>query len=202
MKILLTTLGLFFSLSLICHAAQPRDCLNQIQASIDTCDAKTFEQLVDLERMTDSAIEALADAASQPGDKLALDPMLALPLMQLSGPQGTTIRNMLGREIQNYILNGVRSGSFAGRVPTGKNSGGLLSSLFANASNGRKEILAIGEAVADSDGWHMPFTLHDYGNNHDYRILGRFQATDNGAKLVEIENLDELVTQLQNEAQE
>lgn len=202
MRILFTAAGLLLSLSLNCHAAQPQDCLDQIQATIDTGDAETFARLVDLDRMTESAIEALVEAAAQPGDRLALDPMLALPLLQISGPQGAAIRNMLGKEIKNYILNSVRSGAFAGRLPAGKQSGGLMSSLFTNASSGRKEILAKGQPVADADGWHMPFTLHDYGNSHDYRIIGRFLATDTGARLVEIENLDELVTQLQNEAAE
>lgn len=202
MRIMFAILGLFLSIALNCQAAEPEDCLNRIQSAIDTCDATAFGQLVDLDSMTESAIDALAEIAAQPGDNFALDPMLALPLLQLSGPQGAALRNMLGTEIKKYILNGVASGSFAGRRPVREQTGGLMSSLFSNASNGRKEILAKGEPVAYDEGWHMPFTLHDYGNNHDYRIIGRFLATDSGAKLVEIENLDELVTQLQNEAAE
>lgn len=199
MKILMAALGIILSLSLNCHAAQPQDCLDRIQATLDTGDAETFAQLVDLDRMTEAAIEALADAAAQPGEKLVLDPMVALLFAQLSGSKGSAIRDMLGDEIKNYILNGVRSGSFAGRVPTRSRSGGILASLFANASTGRKEVLAKGAPVADAEGWHMPFIIHDYGNGQNYRIIGRFLATESGARLVEIENLEEIVAQLQNE---
>lgn len=202
MRIMFAILGLFLSIALNCQAGEPEDCLDRIQSAIDTCDANTFGQLVDLDRMTESTLNALSGIAAQPDGNFALDPLLALPLLQLSGPQGAALRNMLGTEIKKYILNGVGSGSFAGRQPIREQTGGLMSSLFSNASNGRKEILSKGEPVAYDEGWHMPFTLHDYGNNHDYRIIGRFLATDSGAKLVEIENLDELIDQLQKEAAE
>lgn len=202
MKIITQAACLVLYLSLACPvcATPPEQCLEQISTAIDTGDAEAFAQLIDVEQIMNNGLEMFMAEAQKPENSSQLAPMLALLFSQASGQGGQAIRGLLLQEAKSFVLNGVSSGAFAGKQLGNSKPQGMLAPLFANASLGRKEIRGVGAPVADDDGWYMPFTVHDYGNGQDYGIVGRFEPSANSARLVRIENLDQIFHQIQKEA--
>lgn len=201
----LPLLLLLFLLPLIpgqTYAAPPDDCLKQIGEAMDNGDAAAFEQLIDIDGILNSSLDLFLAEAQKSENASRLAPMLAILFSQAAGQGGQAIRNLLMQEAKAFVLNGVSSGAFAGRKPDSSQAQGMLAPLFANASLGRKEIRGMGEPVSDDDGWYMPFTVHDYGNDQDYAIVGRFEPVAGGVKLVGIENLDQIFNQIRREAAE
>ena len=86
-------------------------------------------------------------------------PMVALLFTQAASKEGN-VRSLLLNETRAFVLNGISSGAFAGRKPSGNTAQGLLAPLFADASTGRKEIKNVGQARRDGDGWLVPFVVH------------------------------------------
>ncbi len=177
-------------------AAPPDDCLSQISQAIENADAVAFEQAIDLDAIIDNSLKHFTGKT----DASKYGPVLPMLLAQLNTQGGQAIKSMRTPEAKALVRTGVRSGAFAGRPASGAPSQGVLAPLFANASMGRKEIRGAGEPAADAGGWLMPFSLHDYGNDSDYIIVGRFVPAESGAKLAAIENLEQLFEQIQKEA--
>lgn len=192
--------ALLLTLPAMALASPPDECLKQIGIAIDNGDTAAFEQLVDLDQIMNSGLDMFIADAQKPENSSQLAPMLAILFSQAAGQGGQAIRNLLMQEAKSFVLNGVGSGAFAGKSFKGGASQGLLAPLFANASMGRKEVRGIGEPVADDEGWFMPFTVHDYGNDQDYAIVGRFEPAQGGARLVRIENIDQVFNQIKKEA--
>lgn len=189
--------------SAFAHAAPPDDCLQKIGEALDNGNTAAFESLIDVDAILEQALNAFLAEAQKPDNATKLPPMLGMIMAQGASTQGgQAIRNLLLQEARAFITNGVASGSFAGRQLGSAKSHGVLAPLFSQASPGRKEIRGLGEPLAVEDGWIMPFSVHDYGNGNDYPVIGKFLSTPSGARLVSIENLDQLFQQIQKEMSE
>lgn len=180
-------------------AGAPARCLAEAQRAIDTADVAAFERQVDVDAILEQALDHVMQIMAQPETADRMPPLLALVFSQAAGNGGGAVRNLLKGEARAFILNGVSSGAFAGRKPSGGAAGGLLAPLFADASLGRKEIREVGRATPDGEGWLMPFVVHDAGNGQDYAVTGRFSPTETGCRLTSVENLGELVERIRQE---
>lgn len=181
----------------------PRQCPKAIGQAIDAADLATFEKLVDLDGIIDEGVTLFLEEMRKPENARQLPPMLAMMFSRTaSGDEmAKSIRTMLVGETRAFICNGVSSGAFAGRAPTGATQQGLLAPLFADASKGRKEIRSIGKASAIGKGlWHVPFVLHDGGNGLDYPVVGLVSQTKHGLRLTAIDNFDELFARVAAES--
>lgn len=181
-------------------AGAPARCLAETAKAIDTADVAAFERQVDVDALLEQALGLVMQVMAQPETADHMPPLLALVFSQAAGDGGGAVRSLLKGEARAFILNGVASGAFAGRRPTGKAASGLLAPLFADASLGRKEIRAAGAPVADGEGWLMPFVVHDAGNGQDYAVTGRFSPTETGCRLTSVENLGELFERIRQES--
>ena len=180
-------------------AGAPARCLAEVGRAIDTADVAAFERQVDVDAILEQAMGLLMHIMAQPETADRMPPLLALVFSQAAGDGGAAVRTLLKNEARAFILNGVASGAFAGRKPSGNAAGGLLAPLFADASLGRKEIRWKGAPVSDGEGWIMPFVVHDAGNGQDYAVTGRFSPTENGCRLTSVENLGELFERIRRE---
>lgn len=116
---------------------------------------------------------------------------------------GETLRGVLRGEVKAFVLDGVSSGSFAGRRQISANPRGMLAPLFADVSPGAKTITAKGQTTATAEGWITPFTVHDAGNGNDYAITGAFRRDGDGrVRLARIENLALLMRRIARESRE
>lgn len=180
-------------------AGAPARCLAEVGQAIDKADVAAFERQVDVDAILEQALDLVLQIMSRPETADRMPPLLALVFSQAAGNGGAPVRNLLKGEARAFILNGVASGAFAGRKPSGNAAGGLLAPLFADASLGRKEIREVGAATPDGEGWIMPFVVHDAGNGQDYAVTGRFSPTETGCRLTSVENLGELVERIRQE---
>ena len=182
----------------------PRECPKAIGQAIDAADLAAFERLVDLDGIIGEGVTLFLEEMRKPENARQLPPMLAIMFSRTASgdDMAKNIRTMLVGETRAFVCNGVASGAFAGRTPTGAAQQGLLAPLFAGASQGRKEIRAIGQASVIGDGlWHVPFVLHDSGNGLDYPVVGLVNQTKNGLRLTAIDNLDGLFARVAAENQ-
>ena len=131
-----------------------------------------------------------------------LPPLLTVMFSQAASGDagGNKLRDLLFSEARAFVINGVSSGAFAGRAPSGGSAQGMLAPLFADASTGRKEIRRIGQARPDGHGWLVPFVVHDAGNAESYPVLGRLSPVENGFRLTSVENLEELLGRVRAES--
>ncbi len=128
-----------------------------------------------------------------------LPPLLALMFSQAAAQSegGETLRGLLRSEARNFVLNGIESGAFAGRKPIVANSQNLFGPIFSAASPGRKAVIGKGKPTKSGNMWLMPFTVHDYGNERDYNVKGRFTRQNDGTvRLTGIENIPALLAQI------
>ena len=183
----------------VTDAGAPARCLAEAQHAIDQAEVAAFERQVDVDAILEQALDLVTQIMAQPETADRMPPLLALVFSQAAGNGGGTVRNLLKGEARAFILDGVASGAFAGRKPSGVGAGGLLAPLFADASLGRKEIREVGAAVPDGEGWLVPFVVHDAGNGQDYAVTGRFSPTETGCRLTSVANLGELVERIRQE---
>ncbi|MBQ9453809.1 MAG: hypothetical protein IJU65_11060 [Desulfovibrio sp.] len=192
--------GLFFVCPTLLKAADgPRQCILEAGRAVDNADATAFEQLVDVDAILEQALDIFVRRASNPQVARDLPPMLALLFTQAAQKQGS-VRALLLNETRAFVLNGVASGAFAGRKPSGAAAQGLLAPLFANASTGRKEVRHVGQARRDGDGWLVPFVVHDGGNGESYDVTGRITGADGCLRLTSVVNIEALLEQVAAES--
>lgn len=182
-------------------ADDPGELVLEIGEAIDNSDAASFARLVDMDAAIGSAIDAFAKDASRPENAARIPPALALLLSQLLSGGSQPVRDMLIGEFKNFVLTGVSSGAFAGRMPDKTKFKGALAPLFANASLGRKEIKDIGAPRPDGSGWIVPFVVRDHGNGNEYRVQGRVEPANEGLKLTGVENMLQLIRQISEESE-
>ena len=180
------------------NASGPASCPAAIGQAIAKADATSFERLVDVDVIIVQAIDLFLTEMRKPDVSRKMPPMLAL---LFASNQGSAIRSLLLTESKNFVLAGVSSGAFAGRPSQGKTAQGLLAPLFADASKGRKEIRNIGQPLKSSDGWLVPFEVHDFGNGLDYPVLGRIVHKEGQWRLASIENMADIFSRIQAEAE-
>ena len=181
-------------------AGAPARCLAEAARAIDEADVAAFERQVDVDAILEQALGLVMQAVAEPGATSLMPPLLALVFSQAAGNGGAAVRELLKGEARAFILGGVASGAFAGRKPSGGAGGGLLAPLFADASQGRKEIREAGAPVRDGEGWLMPVVVHDAGNGQDYAVTGRFSPTETGCRLTSVENLGEILERIRRES--
>lgn len=181
-------------------ANTPEECLAEISEAMEAGDSARFEELIDLNPILESSLDTFLREAAKPENASSLPPMLAMLFTQNAGQAGQAVKGMLIAAARAFVLGGVSSGAFAGRQLDQSQSQNLLTPLFAQASVGRKEIRNIGQAVPDNGDWLLPFTVHDYGNDQDYPVIGRFRQSGDNIRLAAIENLDQIFSQIQKEA--
>ncbi len=170
--------------------------LGQIDAAMREADLPRFEEHVNSDALVSQCLDYFLAEMRKPENSAELPPMLALLFAQGGD---SSLRALLKNEALAFLRNGVASGAFGGKPNRSVQNQGLIAPLFANASLGRKELRAAGEpSQAEKGGWLLPIILHDYGNERDYPILGRFDQR--GQRLEGIENLPELFNILRLEA--
>ena len=125
--------------------------------------------------------------------------MVALLFTQAAAKDGN-VRGVLLSETKAFVLNGISSGAFAGRKPTGATAQGLLAPLFADASTGRKEIRSVGQARTDGNAWLVPFVVHDGGNGESYDVTGRVTKVDGQMRLTSVSNMETLLRRVAAES--
>jgi hypothetical protein len=173
-----------------------------IGEAIDAADLAAFERLVDTDAILKTALNLFLREARKPEIARELPPFLALMFSGATGDTtgGESLRTLLLQEARAFVNNGIASGAFAGRKPSGRTDG-FLAPPFADASTGRKEIREIGEAWPDGKDWLVPFAVHDAGSDERYPVLGRFSPVDKGFRLTAVENTEDLMRQIMAEAQ-
>lgn len=197
-KLIILFLFLVFCLTAApLKAAEPKDCLLAIENAVENGNTEQFSRLVDLDVILNHGLNVFLQEVQQPENLPYLPPMFAMMFTQAANQQA--IRQLLLQETRAFVLNGIASGAFAGKKLAPAQQQGLLAPLFAQASIGRKEISKIGDALKDGDGWLLPFTIHDYGNDQDYAVIGRFVQNDGFARLTDIANLEQLFAQIRRE---
>lgn len=175
----------------------PRECIHKIQNSINEADGTTFQELVDLDSIGKDAWDIFLKNAEIMENSNQLPPFLSL---MMSKGTGTAVEDLILNEARAFILNGINSGAFAGKKLDYAQKKGLLAPLFANASLGRKSITAITEGRKDGKDWLIDFAIYDYDNGHIYPINARLDITGNSCRLKRIENMEQLFSQIQAEA--
>ena len=179
-------------------ATSPQGCLAAVSAAVEAHDADAFAQQVDMDGILAVVVNRLLEEAAKPENAASLPPVLSL---MLSGDGGASVRALLCSEARAFVRNGIASGAFAGHAPAGDlRQEGLVAPLFRDASQGRKQIHAVGQARRVEGGWLMPFRVYDHGNGNDYAVLGRFSEAQGAVRLTGIENLAELFARIREEA--
>lgn len=194
--------ALSLSPALAANTADPRQCLMEVGQAIDAADAAAFERLVDVDAILDAALTLFLRDVQKPEVADQLPPLLAVMFSQAASGDagGNRLRDLLFSEVRAFVINGVSSGAFAGRTPSGGSAQGMLAPLFADASTGRKEIRQISQPRPDGHGWLVPFVVHDAGNAESYPVLGRVSPVENGFRLTSVENLEELLGRVRAES--
>jgi hypothetical protein len=177
----------------------PRQCILDAGKAVDNANVDAFERLVDVDAILEQALELFVRRAQNPETAKDLPPMVAILFTQAASKEGN-VRSLLLNETRAFVVNGVSSGAFAGRKPSGKAAQGLLAPLFADASTGRKEICNVGQARRDSQGWLVPFVVRDGGNGESYDVTGRVTSVNGDMRLTSVANMDDLLRRVAAES--
>ena len=180
-------------------AADPRQCVLDAGNAVDKSDVAAFERQVDVDSILEQALNLFVRRAQDPEAAKDLPPMVALLFTQAAAKEGN-VRSLLLNETRAFVLNGISSGAFAGKKPSGATAQGLLAPLFADASTGRKEIKDVGQARRDGDGWLVPFVVHDGGNGESYNVTGRVTAANGEMRLTSVANMESLLRKVAAES--
>ncbi len=180
-------------------AADPRQCVLDAGNAVDKADVAAFERQVDVDAILEQALNLFVRRAQDPEAAKDLPPMVALLFTQAASKEGN-VRSLLLNETRAFVLNGISSGAFAGRKPSGKAAQGLLAPLFADASTGRKEIKNVGQARRDGEGWLVPFVVHDGGNGESYDVTGRVTSANGEMRLTSVANMESLLRKVAAES--
>lgn len=180
----------------------PHATLIEIGKAVDQGDGNRFMELVDVDSILKQGLDVFFREAKKPEYSKHMPPVLMLVISQAlkTGPEGNLLRELLGNEVKAFILNGINSGAFAGKKYAVAEKSGMLAPLLANASTGKKEIRGIGETIIDGEEAIIPFSIHDYGNDNDYLIRGRFGKKETAWQLKGIDNFEQLFSQIRDEA--
>jgi hypothetical protein len=139
------------------------------------------------------------------GEGDSLWTMLGAGLDSQSADAATqSMRLLLVEEIRKFVVRGVASGSFSGR-PSGPEvlpDGGIFSVLFADTSTARKELRSV-RAWPEQEGARATAKLYDCGLQQSYPLHLRLAAQPDGFwKVVDVENMADLIRMVRKEAEE
>ena len=178
-------------------------CIHQIAQSIDDSDVTTFEKLIDIDAILQEALKLFLAEAQKPENSSQLPPILALVVNQAVAQDsaGETVRTLILRESKAFVLNGVSSGSFAGKKAVNNNQQqGMLAPFFLDASTGKKEFRNISDAIKNGNDYIVSFNIFDHGNGETYPVIGKINQVNSIMRLVQIVNLQELFDRVRKEA--
>lgn len=186
-----------------CLAETPHEALIRAGEAMNVGDGSTFQSVVDLDSIIGKTLDAFIEETAKPDNKNFIPKAVVFIFSQAADPgfKGQTMRRLMTSEAKAFVLNGVTSGAFAGKKLKSGSAEGILAPLLTNVSMGRKEIRGIGDGRSDGEDFILPFYLHDYGNDQDYAVVGRFHPDGDSWKLTAIENLPQIFEQLRREAQ-
>ena len=180
-------------------ANDPRQCILEAGGAVDKSDVAAFERQVDVDAILEQALNLFVRRAQDPEAAKDLPPMVALLFTQAASKEGN-VRSLLLNETRAFVINGISSGAFAGRKPSGNTAQGLLAPLFADASTGRKEIKNVGQPRRDGEGWLVPFVVHDGGNGESYDVTGRVTTVNGAMRLTSVANMESLLRKVAAES--
>ena len=204
--------AVFLSIALMgstAHAAQtwsktPETTVQGVAYAIDAANADLFEQLVDTRGVCAQIMDKFFDLAATPEGQAMLPPAINLIFASMGGhvQARSTVGGMLANETQSFVRYGVASGKFAGNPNTQSvPPSGMLANIFANASMGRKEIRNVGTtSYVDGRNAKVPFEVYDHGNGNTYPVIAQLQTQGNNWRVTGIENLQDLLAQISQEA--
>lgn len=195
----------FFQSTAFAARQTPEAVLKTVQQAIDTNDLPLFEQHVDINALLDQGTSALVARLQKSGNlnTSALPPMLALMVASVQNPEmAKQIKLLLMQEVGSFARYGISSGMFAGKCDPKAAPKGLLGPLLSDASTGRKELKITGKTLRDtaSGAATVPVTIHDYGNDRDYRVVLRLKPVADSWQVKEIANMDKILSRIQKEA--
>ncbi len=172
----------------------PVQTLHDIQQSLDTGDQAFFDASVNMESLIGQCVDIFIEDAGKANQE-TLHPALAFMLSTVTQNETARqkLRDTLVGEAASFVRYGVRSGAFGGKEIATEKPGGLLSTLFNDASMGRKEFLDIGEPVEESGAVYVPFTLKDHGNGRSYPVEAWLRQENGSWKVIGLRNVRTLV---------
>ncbi len=178
----------------------PVQTLHDIQQALDTGDQAFFDTSINMESLIGQCVDIFIEDAGK-ADQKTLPPVLALMLSTVTQNETArkTLRDTLVGEASAFVRYGVRSGAFGGKEIQTEKPGGLLSTLFAEASMGRKEITAIGQPVEESGAVYIPFTLKDHGNGNSYPVEAWLRQENGNWRVIGLRNVRSLVRIIRGE---
>lgn len=179
----------------------PEQTLRAVNEALEKGDTDAFTRLVNVDGIINDGINVFVNEARNPDSARTLPPMLALMLSNVVSQEN--IRHLLLQESRAFVLNGVATGTFAGKQLNGGQMQGMFAPLFANASMARKEIRNPGKPMRQEDGSYiMTFTIYDHGNEHDYPVVVRLVQLPDGKEwqIARVENLPQIIGQIRREA--
>ena len=104
-------------------AADPRQCIMEAGSAVEKSDVAAFEKQVDVDAILEQALNLFVRRAQDPEAAKDLPPMVALLFTQAASKEGN-VRSLLLNETRAFVLNGISSGAFAGRKPSGNTRSG------------------------------------------------------------------------------
>lgn len=189
-------------------AETPDAALAGLQQAIDTKDTALLEKYIDVRQVVTKGVDAfIVDFAQHPPSGEG-DPMLEMLSGGLAAQSGQVADNpmrlLLIEETRKFVLWGVASGNFSGspslRQPV--QDGGLLSSLFADASIARKELRSIRCTAPKGDLATASAKLYDHGSERSYPVQVRLKRQPEGHwKVTEVSNIRDLIATVRKEAE-
>ena len=180
--------------------SEPIQTIYNIQQALDSADQVLFDASINVDSVVGQCVDVFIDNAKQV-DKKSLPAMFSMMLSAVSKSEAARkkLHKTLVDEVSTFVRYGVRSGAFAGKEFKAEKLSGLLSSLLANASMGRKEITNIGEAIEESGAMFVSFILHDHGNGQSYPIEAWLQQENGRWRVTGIRNVQTLLSLIQGE---
>ncbi len=183
----------------------PISTIHDVQRALNNADVKLFDASVDMESLVGQCVDIFMQDANK-AEQTTLPPMLAILFSAASSNETAkeTLRSTLVTEVSAFVRMGVSSGAYAGKLkeniqPTWET--GILAPLLANASMGRKEILNIGDAIAESGAVFVSFSLKDHANGNTYPVEAWLREYSPGQwRVIGLRNVRTLVRLLRTES--
>ncbi len=173
----------------------PISTIKDVQKAIDTADDVLFEASVDMDSLIGQCVDIFVEDAVKGNASYALPGFLTMALA--AAGQSEQAQQMLTAtlrsEVGAFVRYGVRSGTFAGKKVETTSPSGFLAPLFADTSTGRKEIHSIGQPIAESGAFYVPFMLKDYGNGNDYPVEVWLRQQEGSWRVIGLRNVRTLV---------
>lgn len=186
----------------------PAQAMQALQQAIDSNDQTLLERYLDLPAIIAQGVDLfVVDCAANPLGSPD-DPLLEMLSGGLAQHVDSTayqsIKLLLIQETSKFVLWGVASGTFSGQPATDPvPGGGLLSTLFANASMARKEIRSVRCAAPQGITATARAQLYDYGSERTYPLrLALTKQPEGHWKITAVTNLAELIRTVRLEVEQ